>query len=170
MEGMRKASVLPEPVRAAPRTSLPARRTGMDLAWTGVIVARPISERARVVGSERSKVEKGSRPGSVGLEAGFVGDFGEEDEEASFVASSVEDDFEGPGCSGCWAWDASFLFFLLFFLFGFVSAGADFVNIATLKGSGYNPREEVKCVFNKPKYLRLMKIRIGECRTTFTEV
>ena len=32
MEGMRKARVLPEPVRAAPRTSLPVRRTGIDLA------------------------------------------------------------------------------------------------------------------------------------------
>lgn len=64
MEGMRKARVLPEPVRAAPRTSLPVRRTGMDLAWTGVIVVRPISERARLVGSERSRVENGDRADS----------------------------------------------------------------------------------------------------------
>ena len=62
--GMRKARVLPEPVRAAPRTSLPVRRTGMDFAWTGVIVVRPISESAREVDSERSRLENGVRPDS----------------------------------------------------------------------------------------------------------
>lgn len=86
---MRKARVFPEPVRAAPRTSFPARRTGMDLAWTGVIVVKPISERAREVGSERSKVENGSRADSVD-------DWGE-----------VEGGFEGP---------ASTTFSLLFLL------------------------------------------------------
>ena len=95
MEGMRKARVLPEPVRAAPSTSLPVRRTGMDFAWTGVIVVRPISERAREVGSERSRVEKGSRPDSV-----------LEDEETSFIGSGLKDVFESL------AWDVSFLLFL----------------------------------------------------------
>ena len=74
MAGMRKASVLPEPVRAAPRTSLPARRTGMDFAWTGVIVLRPISESAREVDSERSRVENGIRSDSEELEGAFVVD------------------------------------------------------------------------------------------------
>ena len=130
-EGMRKARVLPEPVRAAPRTSLPVRRTGIDLAWTGVIVARPISERARVVGSERSRVEKGSRPDSVGLETGFMGDLGEEDVDASFSRSGVEDEFEGPGCSASatWAWAISFLLFLLFFLLELGSVSFDFDDI-----------------------------------------
>ena len=69
---MRKARVLPEPVRAAPRTSLPVRRTGMDFAWTGVIVVRPISESARVVDSERSRLENGGRLDSIGLEGTSV--------------------------------------------------------------------------------------------------
>lgn len=61
MAGMRKASVLPEPVRAAPRTSLPERRMGMDLDWMGVMCVMPISVRARSVGWESSRVEKGMR-------------------------------------------------------------------------------------------------------------
>ena len=74
MAGMRKARVLPEPVRAAPRTSLPVRRTGIDFAWTGVIVVRPISESAREVDSERSRLENGGRPDSLGLEGASVVD------------------------------------------------------------------------------------------------
>ena len=107
MAGMRKARVLPEPVRAAPRTSLPVRRTGMDFAWTGVIVVRPISESAREVDSERSRLENGGRPDSVGS-----------------VESGLEDEFEGPGCSassGSWA----FLLFFPFFLLELVSVGGD---------------------------------------------
>jgi hypothetical protein len=58
------------------------------------------------------------------LEEGFVGDWGNEDEEASFVESGLEDE---PGCSG-----VSFLLFLLFFLLELVvSAGADFADIST---------------------------------------
>lgn len=34
--GMRNASVLPEPVLAAPRTSRPFRDIGIDLAWISV--------------------------------------------------------------------------------------------------------------------------------------
>ena len=88
-----------------------------------------------MVGSERSRVEKGSRPDSVGLETGFMGDLGEEDVDASFSRSGVEDEFEGPGCSastGCWAtwaWAISFLLFLLFFLLEFGSVGFDFDDI-----------------------------------------
>ena len=74
MTGMRKAIVLPEPVRAAPRTSLPARREGIDFAWKGVIVLRPISESARKVSSERSRLENGIRSDSVELEGSFVVD------------------------------------------------------------------------------------------------
>lgn len=104
----------------------------MDFAWTGVIEVRPISESAREVDSERSRLENGGRPDSVGLEGAFVVDWAEEDEEGSFVESGLEDEFEGPGCSasaGSWA----FLLFLLFFLLELVSAGADFVDIACKK-------------------------------------
>lgn len=59
--GIRNARVFPEPVCAAPRTSLPVSRTGMDLAWTGVIVVNPISARPFRVGSDRSNEENGGR-------------------------------------------------------------------------------------------------------------
>lgn len=110
MEGIRKARVFPEPVRAAPKTSLPVRRTGMDLAWTGVIVVKPISESARVVDSERSRVENGSRSDSVGLEGAFAGD-------RDVVESALEDECEGPGCSA-----STGLCFLVFCLLELVSA------------------------------------------------
>lgn len=58
---MRNASVFPDPVRAAPRTSFPARSGGIALACTGVIVVKPISARALFVGSESSSDENGSR-------------------------------------------------------------------------------------------------------------
>ena len=91
MEGMRKARVLPEPVRAAPKTSLPVRRTGMDLAWTGVIVDKPISESARVVDSERSKVENGGRSDSVGFEGAFVGDFADMAKSPEYQLESIKE-------------------------------------------------------------------------------
>ena len=103
MAGRRKARVLPEPVRAAPKTSLPARRTGMDLAWMGVMVVMSISERARVVGVERSRVEKGSRPeAAAGVGVGAVGSVGLEGEGVDFSASSLGlgFDFEGLGLVG----------------------------------------------------------------------
>ena len=53
IEGMRNASVLPEPVRAAPRTSRPARRGGMVLACTSVIFACPSSMMPAMVGLDR---------------------------------------------------------------------------------------------------------------------
>lgn len=62
---MRNARVLPDPVRAAPRTSFPANSKGIDFAWTGVIVERPISFSALFVCSDSSSVENGSRPGTL---------------------------------------------------------------------------------------------------------
>lgn len=62
---MRNARVLPDPVRAAPRTSFPASSRGIDLAWTGVIVDSPISFSALFVCSDSSSVEKGCRPGTL---------------------------------------------------------------------------------------------------------
>lgn len=59
--GIKNASVFPEPVRAAPRTSLPASSGGIALACTGVIVLNPIVSRARLVGSDRSREENGSQ-------------------------------------------------------------------------------------------------------------
>ncbi len=64
MAGMRKARVLPEPVLAAPSTSFPARRGGIAFSWTGVIVLKPISFNALIVGSESSRSEKGLRSGA----------------------------------------------------------------------------------------------------------
>ena len=105
MAGRRKARVLPEPVRAAPKTSLPARRTGMDLAWMGVMVSICMSVRARVVGVERSRVEKGSRPVVVVVVVvgvGVVGSVGLEGDRVDFEASSLgfDLDFEGLGLVG----------------------------------------------------------------------
>jgi hypothetical protein len=61
MAGIKNARVFPEPVRAAPSTSFPARRGGIDFSWTGVMVSKPISSRPLIVGSESSSVEKGTR-------------------------------------------------------------------------------------------------------------
>lgn len=41
--GMRKASVFPDPVLAAPTRSLPSNRGGIALACISVIVVKPIS-------------------------------------------------------------------------------------------------------------------------------
>lgn len=59
--GMRKASVFPDPVRAAPNTSFPASKGGIAFACTGVIVLKPIASNALLVGSERDSVENGCR-------------------------------------------------------------------------------------------------------------
>ena len=72
MAGIRKARVLPEPVRAAPSKSFPARSTGIDFACTFVIVVKPISSRACMVGGDRSREENGVRSdtsGAVEVEA-----------------------------------------------------------------------------------------------------
>jgi len=50
--GTRNASVFPEPVRAAPRTSLPASKGGIVRAWTSVIVSYPIVAMPAIVGFE----------------------------------------------------------------------------------------------------------------------
>mmetsp|Transcript_14232 Transcript_14232/g.40402 ORF Transcript_14232/g.40402 Transcript_14232/m.40402 type:complete len:233 (-) Transcript_14232:191-889(-) len=42
-QGTRNASVFPEPVLAAARTSFPLRSKGMVLAWTSVIVSNPMA-------------------------------------------------------------------------------------------------------------------------------
>jgi len=58
---MRKARVFPDPVLAAPKTSFPASSDGMHFSWTAVIVEKPMSARALVVGSDKSSMEKGFR-------------------------------------------------------------------------------------------------------------
>ena len=58
---MRKARVFPDPVLAAPKTSFPASSDGMHFSWTGVMVVKLMSVRALVVGSDKSRVEKGFR-------------------------------------------------------------------------------------------------------------
>ena len=50
-----KANVFPEPVFAAPRTSLPFRMWGIDLAWISVQVSKPSSFIAFYVYSDRFK-------------------------------------------------------------------------------------------------------------------
>lgn len=62
MAGIKKARVFPEPVLAAPSTSLPASSGGIALSWIGVMCVKPISARALVVGSESSSSENGLRP------------------------------------------------------------------------------------------------------------
>jgi hypothetical protein len=62
--GIKNANVFPDPVLAAPSTSFPAKRGGIALACTGVIVENPISVNALVVGSESSKDEKGGLSGA----------------------------------------------------------------------------------------------------------
>jgi hypothetical protein len=62
MAGIKNARVFPDPVRAAPSTSFPARRGGMDFSWTGVMVLKPISSIPFSVGSESSSEEKGVLP------------------------------------------------------------------------------------------------------------
>lgn len=59
MDGMRKAKVFPEPVRAAPRTSRPERRGGMVRAWTSVMVVKLRDSMADRVWGERLREEKG---------------------------------------------------------------------------------------------------------------
>ncbi len=50
-----KANVFPEPVFAAPRTSLPFRMWGIDLAWISVQVSKPSSFIAFYVYSDKFK-------------------------------------------------------------------------------------------------------------------
>jgi hypothetical protein len=59
--GTKKAIVFPLPVLAAPRTSFPARRGGIVLACTSVIVSKPILWIALDVGGDRLSVENGTR-------------------------------------------------------------------------------------------------------------
>lgn len=99
MAGMRNARVLPDPVRAAPRTSFPARRTGMDLACTGVMVVMPISARARWVGWERSRVEKEIRSVWEGAAGSVVVVVGVDSE--GFDAFAAADDVEAEGSASC---------------------------------------------------------------------
>jgi len=54
-----KASVLPEPVLAAPRMSRPARAWAIVAVWIGVAVINFDDLRALRVNGERGKVEKG---------------------------------------------------------------------------------------------------------------
>ena len=67
--GIRNANVLPEPVLAAPRTSLPARSGGIAFACTGVIVEKSMPWRALIVGSESSRVEKSGHGSTAEVEA-----------------------------------------------------------------------------------------------------
>jgi len=61
--GIKNAKVFPDPVLAAPMTSLPANSGGIALACTGVIVEKPMVVNALVVGSESSRDEKGGLSG-----------------------------------------------------------------------------------------------------------
>jgi len=91
--GMRKASVFPEPVRAAPRTSLPVRRTGIDFSCTAVMCVIPISSKPLLVASDRSRSANGRRP-KVEDEAvvDFAGDWAV-DADGSLLGVEVEASF-----------------------------------------------------------------------------
>ncbi len=58
MAGIKNASVLPEPVLAAPSTSRPERSTGMQRAWTSVMRVKPMSVIALRVLSVTSRESK----------------------------------------------------------------------------------------------------------------
>mmetsp|Transcript_7179 Transcript_7179/g.23388 ORF Transcript_7179/g.23388 Transcript_7179/m.23388 type:complete len:221 (-) Transcript_7179:36-698(-) len=62
--GITKAKVFPDPVRAAPRTSRPARACGMAACWMGFIVSNFAELRPRIVRAE------------MGSEANFASDPG----------------------------------------------------------------------------------------------
>jgi hypothetical protein len=85
--GIKKARVFPEPVRAAPSTSFPARRGGIDCSCTGVMVLKPISSRPFIVGSESSSVSKDTRPAMPSCGT-VVGADSELDIELVFVRQS----------------------------------------------------------------------------------
>src|SRR5580698_6690346 len=69
--GMRKLSVLPVPVEAVARISLPSRAGGMALAWTGVGVVKPALVRRLLSESEMLKSVKRMSPTRERV-AGFV--------------------------------------------------------------------------------------------------
>src|SRR5258708_35657014 len=60
--GIRKRRVLPGPVEAVARMSLPSRAGGMALAWTGVGVTKPALARRDFRESEMSKSLKRTSP------------------------------------------------------------------------------------------------------------
>src|SRR5713226_9220145 len=60
--GIRKLRVLPVPVEAVARMSLPSRAGGMALAWTGVGVTKPALARRDFRESEMSKSLKRTSP------------------------------------------------------------------------------------------------------------
>ncbi len=70
----------------------------MDFSWIWVMVVKPMSDRARVVGSERSRVEKGLRSdeGSLGFEEeeGVEVEGEGEDEEGLSAGTPSEAIFE----------------------------------------------------------------------------
>lgn len=67
---MRNASVLPEPVRAAPRISFPVSPTGIDSSCMGVIVANPIPLSACRVCSDKFTLENSFWPETLGSATG----------------------------------------------------------------------------------------------------
>jgi hypothetical protein len=116
--GMRKASVFPLPVFAAPNTSLPARSGGIVLAWTSVIFLNPIPSSAFLVPSLRSREEKscetGAGAGTAPVIKAMASTGAEEEEEAPAAVAAC--------CNACSASKAvassaadRFAFFSFFF-------------------------------------------------------
>jgi hypothetical protein len=62
MIGIKKASVLPEPVQASTATSLRFKRSGMAMACTGVILAKPESLMKLRVASETFRFDQSRDP------------------------------------------------------------------------------------------------------------
>ena len=56
--GIKKAKVLPEPVLAAPSTSLPFSAKGIAFIWIGVISVKKAAERPSAVGVHKGSWEK----------------------------------------------------------------------------------------------------------------
>lgn len=93
--GTRNASVFPLPVLAAPKTSFPASRGGIVLAWTSVIVSKPIRCIAAAVGGERERDKKFTGSNVAG---GGVGGMGARSRESGAGESRVT--FEELGWDG----------------------------------------------------------------------
>lgn len=115
--GTKNAIVFPLPVLAAPRTSLPASKGGIVLAWTSVMVSNPILLIASDVGGERLSVENDTRSYGAGASRVTLEELGVGSVEAT--ASSVSDALSSAAGAAFWV-DA--LEDLLRFLLGLLAS------------------------------------------------
>jgi hypothetical protein len=121
--GTKKAIVFPLPVLAAPRTSLPASKGGIVLAWTSVMVSKPILWIASEVGGERLRVEKETRSYGAGASSVTFEELGVGSAAAAASASEASS-LSLAAAAGVWAVvaEAEALEDLLRFLLGLLAS------------------------------------------------